>query len=74
MWRQEQSKRPTWWLLYVIGALMVAVVGLAEMLVDSEGLRKVLETLALVVGFGLTRIWVRLNRIALDLERGRRRA
>ena len=41
MLRQErcgwQNPRPTWWLLYVIGALLVAVVGLVEMFVDGQG-------------------------------------
>jgi hypothetical protein len=59
--------------LYAIGALMVAVIGLVEMIVDAEGPRKVLETLPVIAGFGLTRIWVRLNRVARELEpEGRR--
>ena len=38
------------------------------------GLRKLLEVLAVVVvGFGLIAAWLRRNRIALELERGRRR-
>jgi hydrogenase/urease accessory protein HupE len=80
MRRQEHSTRcgwrnprPTWWLLYVIAVFLVAVVGLVEMFVDGEGLRKVLETVATVAGFGLILVWLRGNRIALELEQGRRR-
>ncbi|HXD99778.1 MAG TPA: hypothetical protein VN646_24705 [Candidatus Acidoferrum sp.] len=77
MLRQErcgwQNPRPTWWLLYVIGALLVAVVGLVEMFVDGQGLREILETMAVVSGFGLIGVWLRRNRLALELEQGRRR-
>jgi hypothetical protein len=70
---QEQSRRggrPAWWVLYVIGALMIAVVGLVEVFVDGERSRKVFETLAVVAGFGVTRIWVRFNRIAFGAAAG----
>jgi hypothetical protein len=80
MGRQERSTRcgwrnprPTWWLLYVIAALLVAVVGVVEMFVDGQGLREVLETVAVVSGFGLIGVWLRRNRLALELEQGRRR-
>jgi hypothetical protein len=60
--------------LYILGALLVATVGLVELFVEGEGLRTVLEVLAAVAGFALITVWLRLNRIALDLDRGRRRA
>ena len=70
MRRQERSTRygwrnprPTWWVLYVIAALLVAVVGLVEMFVEGEGVRKVLIW-----------VWLRGNRIALEMEQARRRA
>ena len=69
-WR---NTRPRWWLLYVIATLLVAVVGLVELSVDGQRLREILEALAVVAGFGLIGIWLRGNRIALDLEQGRRR-
>jgi hypothetical protein len=53
---------------------MMTMIGLVEILVDAEGPRRVFETLAVVAGFGLTRIWVRFNRIALELQQGRRHA
>jgi hydrogenase/urease accessory protein HupE len=69
-WR---NTRPRWWLLYVIAALLVAVVGLVELSVDGQRLREILEALTVMAGFGLIGVWLRGNRIALDLERGRRR-
>jgi hydrogenase/urease accessory protein HupE len=69
-WR---NTRPRWWLLYVIAALLVAVVGLVELSVDGQQLREILEALAVMTGFGLIGVWLRGNRIALDLEQGRRR-
>jgi hypothetical protein len=48
------------------------VVGLVQAFVAGEGLRSVLTVLAVVGGFWLMAMWLRRNRIALDLERGRR--
>jgi hydrogenase/urease accessory protein HupE len=78
-WREQATRcgrcnpRPTWWRLYVIAVFLVAVVGLVEAFVGGEGLRKVLETVATVAGFGLILAWLRGNRIALELEQRRRR-
>jgi hydrogenase/urease accessory protein HupE len=69
-WRDT---RPAWWLLYAIAALLVATVGLVERFVEGQGLREVLEAVTVVSGFGLLRFWLRSNRIALELEQGRRR-
>jgi hypothetical protein len=68
-----RNARPRWWLLYVIAVLLVGVVGLVEMSVQGEVVRKVLESLDVVAGFGLIAVWVRRNRGALDLARDRRR-
>ena len=67
------NTRPAWWLLYAIAALFVAMVGLVERFVDGGGLRQILEAVTVVAGFGLIRFWLRHNRIALELEQGRRR-
>jgi hydrogenase/urease accessory protein HupE len=76
-WQEQSTRygntRPRWWLLYVITALLVAVVGLVERSVDGERLREILEALAVVAGFVLIGVWLRHNRIALELEQGRRR-
>jgi hypothetical protein len=55
--------------LYTIAALLVAVVGLVEIFIDTGALRKVLEALAVIGGFGLLALWRRSNRIALDMGR-----
>jgi hypothetical protein len=80
MWPQERSRqcrrrnpRPAWWLLYVIAVGLVVVVGLVDTLVPGGGLRKIVESLTTVSGFGLIGVWLRRNRIALELEQARRR-
>jgi hypothetical protein len=65
----RRRPQPLWWLLYLIAALIVALVGLEELLVDGGGLRKFLEVVTVVGGFGLFALWRRTNRIALDLGR-----
>ena len=79
MWRPEEctrgewrNARPCWLMLYLVAGLVVALVGLAEVFVDGDTLRTIVETALVVVGFGLLVAWVRFNRIALDLERARR--
>jgi hypothetical protein len=69
-----RNTRPTWWLLYVIAALLVGVVGLVEISVQGDVVRKILDSLDVVAGFGLIGVWVRRNRSAFDLARDRRRA
>ena len=68
------EQRPTWWCLYALGAALVGMVGLVETEVEAGTLRTVLEVLASVAGFALMGVWLRVNRLALDLEKGRRRA
>jgi hypothetical protein len=72
--RHNRQGGPAWWVLYVIAGLLIGVVGLVETRVDGQGLRTILEVLAVVSGFGLFGLWRRSNRIALELEQGRRRA
>jgi len=69
-----RNARPTWWLLYVIAVLLVGVVGLVEISVQGHVVRKVLDSVDVVAGFGLIAVWMRRNRGALDLARDRRRA
>jgi hypothetical protein len=68
-----RERRPTWWALYVIAALLVAVVAIEDVLVAGEVLRKLLETITVVAGFGSILAVLHLNRIAFDLDKGRRR-
>jgi hydrogenase/urease accessory protein HupE len=75
-WSAEHAAReprPTWWGLYFIPALLVAVVGLVEAFVEGAVLRKILETITIAVGFGSICVWLHVNRIAFDLDKGRRR-
>jgi len=67
----DRRPQPAWWLLYLMAAFVVAMVGLEEFFVAGHGLRELLEVLTVVGGFGLFGLWRRINRIALDL--GRRR-
>jgi hypothetical protein len=63
--------RPAWWLLYGLGALLVALIGAIEVGVPGGPLRTILESVAVVFGFALMLIWRHHNRTALEL--GRRR-
>ena len=69
-----KDPRPAWCLLYLIGALLMAVLGLVEGFVESGVLRSILEAITAIAGFGLIGVWLHLNRLALELDRGRRRA
>jgi hypothetical protein len=69
-WR---DRKPAWWGLYGIAALLVAVVGLLEVFVEAGLLRRILEMLTVVAGFGAIQLWLRQNRIALEMDQGRRR-
>ena len=66
---EVRGPQPTWWLLYAIASLLVAIVGLLEIFVGAGALRKILEALAVIGGFGLIAFWRRSNRIALDMGR-----
>jgi hypothetical protein len=68
-----RDARPTWWLLYVIAVLLVGVAGLVEISVQGGVVRKVLDSVDVVAGFGFIGVWVRRNRGAFDLAQDRRR-
>jgi hypothetical protein len=68
-----RNARPTWWLLYVIAVLLMGVAGLVEISVQGDVVRKVLDSVDVVAGFGLIGVWVRRNRGAFDLAQDRRR-
>jgi hydrogenase/urease accessory protein HupE len=70
---EMSERRPTWWGLYLIAALLVAIIGIVEAFVEGVLLRKVLETITVAAGFGSICVWLHLNRIAFDLDKGRRR-
>jgi hypothetical protein len=66
------ERKPVWWGLYVIVALLLAAVGLVEVRVEAGFARQLLEVGSVVAGFALIRLWLRGNRAALDLAQGRR--
>lgn len=66
--------RPRWWWLYAVGAVLVAMLGLVETQVGEGALRTALEAIIAVAGCALMGVWLRVNRLALELEKGRRRA
>src|SRR3989442_15854355 len=45
--------KPRWWQLYGLGVLLVALVGAIEVGVSPGALRTILESAAVVLGFGL---------------------
>jgi hypothetical protein len=70
---RRNDPKPTWWLLYLIAALVMAVLGLIEISVPRDVPRTLLESLAAINGFGLIGAWLRNNRTALEVEQERRR-
>jgi hydrogenase/urease accessory protein HupE len=50
----------------------MATIGLVEGFVEGGGLREILEAVTVLAGFGLIGFWLQRNRIALELEQGRR--
>jgi len=67
MERYLVEKRPTWWLLYVIAAVMVALVALIETSVAPDSTRITLEIVIVIVTFGLMLHWVLANRGRIEL-------
>ena len=55
-------RRPTWWLLYLIGLLLVSGVGVLERYVPDSPLRTVLECAVVILAFGLMLLWRHCNR------------
>ncbi len=65
--------KPAWWQLYGLGVILVALIGFIEVSVPTGTLRTVLESAAVVLGFGLMLVWRRHNRTALELGQRRGR-
>ena len=72
MTREPSDKRPTWWLLYTIGVLLVGLLALLETYA-AGGLRGVLQIVVVVASFALMSLWRRHNRVALELDEWNRR-
>ena len=65
------EKKPTWWLLYTIGATLAGLVGLLEISVAEDATRLVLELGAVVAMFVLMLGWLHLNRGRIELAEAR---
>jgi hypothetical protein len=65
------EKKPTWWLLYTIGATLVGLVGLLETSVSGDATRLVLELGSVVTMFSLMLCWLRVNRGRIELAEAR---
>ena len=73
MTREWRDRRPKWLLLYASGLLLVGLLALVEIFVPAGGLRGVLQVAVVMTGFGLMALWVRRNRVAMELEESRQR-
>ena len=67
MERHLIEQRPTWWKLYAIMVVMLALVALVETSVAQEQSRIVLEIALVIAMFGLIMRWVRVNRARIEL-------
>ena len=61
------ERRPSWWLLYVIAAVMVGLVALVETSVAGERARMTLEIVVVITVFALMLRWIRTNRGRIEL-------
>src|SRR6267378_4361676 len=71
MERHLIEKKPTWWLLYTNGAVLVGLVWLLEISVAGEAARLMLEIGAVVAMFVLMLCWLRVNRGRIELAETR---
>lgn len=65
----RSGTRPPWCRLYVITLLGLALFGMVDVEMPEGSARTVLDVAAAVVVFGAMAVWVRSNRVALDLGR-----
>ncbi len=65
--RGGANAKPMWWLLYAIVLLLLGLLGLVELAVPEGSPRTVLEIVVVVATFALMLIWVRRNRVAVEL-------
>jgi hypothetical protein len=63
--------KPAWWQLCGIRRCLVLLIAIVEANVPEGHLRTILDSAAVVIGFGLMLAWRRHNRTAFELERRR---
>jgi len=65
------EKKPTWWQLYALGAILVATIGVIETSVANDSARLALELAAVALVSLVMLGWLRINRVRIDLARAR---
>ena len=55
-------RQPAWWLLYLIGFLLVGGVGALDRFLPASPVRTVLECAVVILAFGLMLVWRHCNR------------
>ena len=65
------ERKPTWWLLYTLGAALVGSIGVIETSVPSGAARLSLELAAVVTMSVLMLGWLRVNRGRIELAEAR---
>jgi hypothetical protein len=68
MTQEPSLTKPTWWLLYAIGLLMLSLLALIAALVDAGTGQTILEVAVVVLVVPWMMVWVRCNRVAMELE------
>ena len=65
----RDKTRPTWWLLYALGLLLLSgLIALLETVVPSGVIRVALEIAVVILLFALITLWLRCTRVAIELE------
>ena len=64
----RNESKPAWWQLYASVLLLVGLIGLVEVAVPAGGSRTIIEIAVVCGTFGLMLIWVRHNRVAMELN------
>ena len=62
-----KARDPSWGRLYLITSLLIGLLGLVEVEVPAGAWRRTVEAILCVVTFGAMHLWVRANRIGLDM-------
>jgi hypothetical protein len=64
---ENEVPTPRWWALYLLCGLLVGLIGLVQDAVPLGPARRALDVVATLTVFGMMALWVRLNRVALDM-------
>jgi hypothetical protein len=64
---QATDTRPSWWRLYSVATVMLALIGVVETYVPDGIWRRTLEVMIAGAAFAVMHLWVRANRRALDM-------